>query len=179
MTRIVGPNGEIITILPITIKVDRHTGRFYAKDENSGREYSIAELEQMANTGDPSALCAMGDYYNSEERHADIHEAFKWYQKAASQNHAKALWNLGTIYAIGAGVVAKDINKSIALLEESAKHGFLEAMLHLGQVFIMNDIYDKAIYWLEKADKLGHPMASESLEDARLLLQHEERKKKW
>ena len=169
LTRIVGPNGEIITILPITIKVDRYANRFYAKDENSGRDYSISELEQLANSGDPSAQCAMGDYSGSEERHADFREAFNWYQKAAAQNHAEALFNMGNFYAIGAGVVEKDFNKASALLEESAKYGFLDAMLHLGQVYMLNDVYDKAIYWLDKAVKLGHTEANAHLEGAKLL----------
>ena len=169
ITRIIGPNGEIITILPISIKIMRQSGRYYAIDENCGQEYSIPELEQLANTGDPSAQCAMGDYYNTEARHADFHKAFDWYRKSAAQNHARALWNMGNFYAVGGGVVEKDFNKASALLEESAKYGFLDAMLHLGQVFMMNDVYDKAIYWLEKAEKLGHPEASVPLEGAKML----------
>ena len=169
ITRMVTPNGEIITILPITIKIDRSTGNYFAFDENSGREYSIAELMRMANDGNPSAQCAMGNYYNTESPHADFHEAFKWYKKAAVQNHAEALWNMGNFYALGMGGVKKDFEKTCALLEESANYGFLEAMFHLGQVFMSNDIYDKAIYWLEKADKLGHSEASKHLEAAKLL----------
>ena len=173
ITRIIGPNGEIITILPISIKVDRRTGRFFARDENSGREYSIPELERLADTGDPSAQCAMGDYYNTLEHHGDFHKAFSWYKKAAAQNHAGAMWNMGNFYAVGAevgaNVVEKDFDKAMALFEESAKYGFLDAILNLGQLFLMNDIYDKAIYWLEKADKLGHEEANVLLEGAKLL----------
>ena len=173
ITRTVGPNGEIITILPISIKVDRQTSRFFARDENSGREYSIPELERMANAGDPSAQCAMGDYYNTQEPHGDFHKAFSWYKKAAAQNHARALCNMGTFYAVGAevgaNVVEKDFDKAMALFEESAKHGLLDAMVRLGQVYIMNDIYDKAIYWLEKADKLGHEEANVFLDGAKQL----------
>jgi len=169
ITRMVGSNGEIITILPISIKVDRHSSKFYAYDESSRLEYSIPELEQLANTGDPSAQCAMGDYYNSEERHADYREAFMWYKKAAAQNHAKALWNMGNFYAVGAGGAEKDFGKASALLEESANYGFIDAMLHLGQVLMMNDAYDKSIYWLEMADKLGHPEASKYIELSKML----------
>ena len=169
LTRMVSQTGEIITILSISIRVDRREGRFYAKDENSGREYSIPELEKMADSGDPSAQCAMGDYYNSEERHADFRKAFNWYKKAANQNHAQALWNMGNFYAVDSGVVAKDFKKAGALLEESAKYGYLDAMLHLGQLCIMDGNDSKAIYWFEKADKLGHPEAKEHIKVARLL----------
>ena len=169
LTRIVAPNGEIITILPITIRIDRVTKEMFAFDENKRIEYSINEIRQMADSGDPSAQCAMGDYYQADGYNMNLHETFKWYQKAAKQNHAKALWNLGSVYGIGAGIVEKDFDKSVALFEESAKYGFLEAMFYLGQTFMSNDIYDKAVYWLEKADKLGHPEAEKHLEAAKLL----------
>ena len=169
ITRTIGPNGEIITVLPITIKVDRSTNSYYAQEESTGRRIPIAELLQMANDGDPSAQCAMGDYYNVEEPHADFKEAFNWYKKAAAQNHAQALFNMGNYYAVGAGVVQKDMDKSIAFLEESANQGFLDAMMHLGQLYTINDLYDKAFIWLEKAEKLGHPDAGTILEQARTL----------
>ena len=57
LTRMIGPNGKIITILPLTINRDRSTGNFYAYNGNSGRKYSIPELERQANEGDPSAQC--------------------------------------------------------------------------------------------------------------------------
>ena len=174
LTRMIGPNGEIITILPLTINRDRNTGSFYAYDGNSGRRFSMPELEQMANEGDPSAQCAMGDFYtaefdNPEFNNIDFYKALGWYRKAAAQNHAQALWNMGNFYALGVGGVAKDFVKSTTYLEEAAKYGFLDAMLHLGQVYMLGDVYDKAIYWLEKADKLEHPDARVHLESARLL----------
>jgi len=169
ITRTVGPNGEIITILPIEIKFDRSTGGYYAVDENSGKEYSLLELERLADTGDPSAQCAMGDYFNIKETpQLNFHDAYEWYRKAAAQNHAKALHVLGLFYAMGI-VVGKDFDKACARLEESAKHGFLEAMFHLGGVYMMKDIYDKSIFWLDKADRLGHPEAREQLEMIKLL----------
>ena len=149
--------------------MDRGTNSYYAHDEGTDRRFPISEMLQMANSGDPSAQCAMGDYYNVEEPHADFREAFSWYKKAAAQNHAQALFNLGNFYALGGGVVEKDMVKSIAALEESASQGYLEAMMHLGQLYTINDMYDKAFVWLEKADKLGHPGAATILEQARLL----------
>ena len=173
-THITLPSGETITLLPLAVNRDSVSGNFYAYDGNSGRKIPISELEQMANDGEPSAQCAMGDYYTAEfdnpaYNNIDYQKAFEWYKKSAMQNHPKALWSMGNFYALGVRVVEKDFAKSTALLEESAKLGFLDAMLHLGQVYMMNDVYDKAIYWLEKADTLRHPDASEHLENARLL----------
>ena len=65
--------------------------------------------------------------------------------------------------------MSKKILTASALLEESANNGFLDAMFHLAQVFMMNDVYDKAMYWLEKADMLGHPEAKTHMEYAKLL----------
>ena len=181
ITRMIGSNGEVITILPITISYDRSNGSYYAYDGSTGCKYSISELERLANDGDPSAQCAMGDYYNTEERHADFHKAFGWYKKAANQNHAQALWNLGNFYAPGTeevekelfgkvlGVVEKDFNKAVALYEESAAHGFVDAMFHLGGLYSMSGMFDRAVDWLEKADGFGHPEAKMFLEAARML----------
>ena len=171
ITVTISESGEIIRIFPIVMKIDRHSGKLFGYDENSGREYSIAELEQIANTGDPAAQCAMGDYYNSEDRPdlQNFKKAFEWYDKAAKQNYARAQWNLGNIYGVGAGVVEKDFNKAMSWFEKSANQGYLEAMFNLGQVFLMNDDHANALFWLEKADKLGHPQAKDILEMATIL----------
>ena len=164
LTITINPQGEVIRTLPIMMRVDRQTGKLFARDENSGREYSISELEQMANSGDLAAQCAMGDYYNNEQNQ-DLRKAFVWYEKAAKQNYARAQWNMGNIYGVGI-VVEKDLGKALSWFEKAAIEGYLEAMLNLGRVFLMNDNYEKGIYWLEEADKFGHPEAKQDLEMA-------------
>ena len=61
LTRIIAPNGELITILPITNKIDNNTKEIFAFDENKQVSFTINELRQRAEAGDPSAQCAMGD----------------------------------------------------------------------------------------------------------------------
>ena len=173
--RMVGPNGEIIEILPITINRDRNSGKFFAIDERSGSKYSIHELEQMAKEGDPSAQCAMGDYYGIAACHVDLLKSLEWYKKATDQDHAQALCRMANYYASGRGGIEKDLVKSKALLEEAAKHGSVDGMFFLGLQCICNknekNVYDTGIYWLEQADKYGHPNAKSHLEMERMLYQ--------
>lgn len=159
-----------------TIIFNHDTNRFFAREEDSGQEYSISELEKLANKNDPSAQCAMGDYYNTEHNHADFKIAFEWYEKSAKRGNARAQWNIGNFYIVGHGVVEQDFEKSLYWLEKSANQGYVDAMLHLGQVLLMTDNYEKAVYWLEMADKVGHSEAKTLLEQAKMLRRHCNRK---
>ena len=151
------------------IYLDNDTGNYFTFIGNSEHKYFIPELEQLANMGNPIAQCAMGDYYNTNTQHADYRKAFEWYEKAANQAYAEALFNLSNFYVTGMGVVEIDFDKAVTLMEESAKQGFIDAMFHLGMMYSTNDEYNKAIYWLEKADNAGHSETHIFLKTTKLL----------
>jgi hypothetical protein len=141
---------------------------FPPEDEIDMREYSISEIEQMANDGNPSAQCAMGDFFNVGNENTDFHKAFAWYEKSAHQGYARAQWNIGNFYVVGQ-VVSQDFQKSIYWLEKSANQGYLDAMLHAGQVSVVIDDYEKAVQWIEMAHEKGHPEAEMHLKAAKML----------
>jgi hypothetical protein len=122
----------------------------------------------MANAGNPSAQCAMGDFFNVENENIDFQKAFSWYEKSAQQGYAQAQWNIGNFYAVGQ-VVSQDFEKSLYWLEKSANQGHIDAMLHAGQVSAVMDYYEKAVYWLELAREKGHPEAEMHLKAAKML----------
>ena len=135
-------------------------------DQSTGRTYSLAELESMANRRDAEAQCAMGDYFNAK---SEFHHCTSWYEKAAEQGHARAQWNLGNFYLAGLGGYQKDVAKAEVLFKGSADQGWSPGMLGLGQLYMLQDKYVDAIYWLEKADATGHPQAKEWLDKAETL----------
>ena len=54
-------------------------------------------------------------------------------------------------------------------LEKSAEQGYLDAMFFLGQMNMLNDQYEKALHWLEKANRYGHPEAAQLIEMTKML----------
>lgn len=114
---------------------------------------------------------------NNYER--DPEEGWKWVQKAADQNHAKALLALGTAYYDGNEVLGQpDFSKAIPLLEKAAKIGTFEAHDRLGIAYATGNgvkqdeakafkhftiAYglgsNKAAYRLGTAYALGHPIS--------------------
>ena len=192
ITVTVGQNGEIIRSLPIVPRIDPRTNEVVGVDENTGQVYPISQLEKMARNGDPVAQSTMGDYYNSQFNQ-DYEKAWYWYKKAADQGYAKAQWNIGTLYAVIdrmlggdkdltdpviAGIVPMVQNlaatqnidiknardNSLMWFKKSAEQGYLEAMFVMGRDYSLNKEYEKALHWLEKADKYGHPEAKQLIE---------------
>ena len=57
----------------------------------------------------------------------DASKAIEWYTKAAEQNHAQALYNLGVFFINGEDV-PKDINRGLEYLKKAASLGHEGAM---------------------------------------------------
>ncbi len=94
--------------------------------------------------------------------------AFNWFEKAAAQDPG-ALYALSRCYLQGEGTAAH-LEKGKRLLEEAAEKGYFRAQFDLGMRyyhgektpagsgFIEQD-FDKAIFWLQKAAAQGDAMA--------------------
>lgn len=65
---------------------------------------AIAAARKMAESGDAEAAFRLGRYYHLETAEPDFALALKYYQIAASENHAWATNNLGLLYKNGTGV---------------------------------------------------------------------------
>lgn len=72
--------------------------------------------------------------------------------KAAENGDPKALTELGRFYVAGQ-MVAKDTAKGVELLNKAASEQYTPAMLELGKLALMQNQYDEAIQWLNKAEE--------------------------
>jgi TPR repeat protein len=69
-----------------------------------------------------------------------------WLEKAAAQNHAKALLHLGSLYLYGHHYPA-DPARGLALVQQSVASGYIEALNTLGSFYLEENLpatYDKA-----------------------------------
>jgi len=102
-------------------------------------------------------------YHTGRGLAGDYGKAVEHYEKAIKiNNHPVALNNLSILYARGQGV-SRDMDKSIELLTESAKGGYVDAQFSLGKLYYMgqrvSEDYGKAYYWLQQAYHSGHSKA--------------------
>ena len=129
------------------------------------------ELKRKAMQGDAALQCAVGDIccdHNRPECY-DLAEAAKWYEKAAEQDHPRALWLFGVSCAMGMGV-EKNPKKAEQLLLQSAQSGDPDGQYSLGGFYSMLSDLVKAEYWLEKAVEQGHAEAKKMLDGIKMLL---------
>ncbi|KAL9556707.1 hypothetical protein PS6_002187 [Mucor atramentarius] len=61
-------------------------------------------------------------------------EAFKWFQKAAEKNNAKALYYIGIYYYNGSGSIQKDHQQARIYFKRSAELGHIESMVSFAQI---------------------------------------------
>jgi TPR repeat protein len=88
-----------------------------------GREIQKERVEAMNLLGE---LCELGQ--GTSEGEPDIKEALIWYKRAMQFGHARATFNLASLYEQGApGVVERNMEKAIRLYEEASRRGNLEA----------------------------------------------------
>jgi len=147
----------------IELKVNRATEEIFGYDIISGKILSISELREQATNGNPHAQCAMGDYYANEGEAFNPQNAFKWYEKAAQQDHAKAQGFTASFCLSGLGT-KKDNQRAEYWAKKSAQQNSPTGMQALAHCYIRKDDYASAIFWLERADAAGHPDAKEFIE---------------
>jgi tetratricopeptide (TPR) repeat protein len=91
----------------------------------------------------------------------DYAKAIEWYEKAAAEDFAPAMYNLGVFYQYGYGV-SPDRAKAQEWYEKAAAKDNTDAMFRLGSLYYngegVTQDYAKAIEWYEKAaDKDNAP----------------------
>lgn len=143
-----------------------HQMDFY-DDKFAGVEleiFPVDRLKQLAEKNYPIAQYQLGKYYQWGK---NKEEAKKWFILAANQNFAPAYRALAYTYdaesyerktflakAASLGdIPAKFDYKNIPVVEELAKMGYLEAQVHLIELYFDNKDshnWEKAFYWAEK-----------------------------
>ena len=96
----------------------------------------------------------------------DFTKARDWYDKAAQQDHVRAQWLLGGLYATGAAGVARDAKQAAMWCKKAAAAGFAPAQATLGTLFAQARKMDRAVPWWSKAAVQGDPEAQFNLANA-------------
>jgi len=112
---------------------------------------------------DASAMYSQGE---SSYRTQDYAKALEWYEKAAAEDNADAMFKLGLLYHNGQGV-AQNNAKAIEWYEKAADKGNTDAMVNLGMHYA-NGLgvarnYAKAREWYEKAAAKDNAIAMVNL----------------
>lgn len=136
--------------------------RFYLIGNEVPRDIEASNfwLRKAAEFGHADAQYYMG--FSSEHGwlgvKIDYNDAFKWYTRAATQNHSNAQWQLGLMYQNGNGVT-KNIHQAMRLYQASALQENATGQYYLGMCYYKGNgtvqDYKKAVFWLEKASENG------------------------
>ena len=120
--------------------------------------YQIAALK-----GDPKAQHALGSSYHQMGMLTD---AAHWYMRAASQDFAPALNDIGYMYEHGEGV-PQDACKAISYYRKGASLGNTNCMIALGWIYRFGEIVPKdnseSMRWFIMARNAGDKSADEIL----------------
>lgn len=131
---------------------------------------SIEDKIILACSGGADAQSALADcyYYGREGCPQSYADAARWYERAAKQGHAYAMYSLGYCYQNGQGVPKGDAT-ALMWYRESAKLGNGAAMCSIGEYYekgvIVNQNIDIATDWYVKAFEAGNGRACGKIAD--------------
>ena len=141
-----------------------------AEEKKARLAREIRELKAKADGGCLDSMNHLGDVLRKGQ--LDLPEspeiAAKWYQRAAKEKHAQAMYNLALCHYSGTGVRVDD-PMCHALLLEATKQGHAKAMTHLAQHFLTGQggvgepNYKEGVRWLRKASTAGDKTAQFNL----------------
>jgi TPR repeat protein len=114
--------------------------------------WDMEKLQKAADEGDADAQFELGNRYCFVKN--ELEKAFIWYEKAAKQDHVKALSVVAECYFTGAGVKLS-WEKGFPWCKKAAEMGCSARQMHMGFFYEDGDYVEKdieeAIYWYKKA----------------------------
>ncbi len=121
-------------------------GRMYEKGQGTPRNMSEAKkcYREAADKGCVQAQFDLGWLYDSENDdnyYDDDEESFKWYERAAHKDHARAQYFLGLAYEHGQGTY-QDKDEALEWYEKAADNGDEDAQEKVDDKSWMYDDYD-------------------------------------
>ena len=117
---------------------------------NSHKSYS-AELQYLANCGDPKAINNLGSCYDRGDGIQQDHKkAFELFSQAAQKGEILACYNLGIYYDKGIACDS-DIDKAITYYSKAAVGDLPPAMYGLGNCYLKKGLTKDGLYWLEQS----------------------------
>ena len=123
---------------------------------------------RAAEQGDPMAQYMVGRAYKiGSGVDADEAEAFRWYLRAADQEHILAQLMVANHYEGNVGPVPRNLDKAIHYYERAARQGAAAASFRLYQIYRGSEgvPVDRALayMWIIIAFQQGHGVAEENL----------------
>jgi TPR repeat protein len=123
----------------------------------------IEALTKKAEAGDGEAQATLGEVYYEQ---ADYESAFQWFIKAAEQELAVALHNLGHMYEDGKGV-PQDHKEAVHWYRKAAEQEYCFSQYNLGSMYRkglgIGQDHTKAIEWYTRAANQGDARAQHDL----------------
>lgn len=130
-------------------------------------ESVIAEIESLAEKGNPEAMFLMGTAFaEGLAKPVDPGLAVGWYRRAAKRGNTLAIHNMGNVYAAGTGVGQSD-EKAVKWWRQAAEKGDAIPQLRLAEMYEQGrgtgrDL-DQAIFWYRDAAGRGNTAAAAAL----------------
>jgi TPR repeat protein len=124
-----------------------------------------ADALKAAEAGDAEAQYALGARHESGDGVArDPVQAFAWYEKAAAQGHAGAMFAIAEMFIGGAGGTESDPSMASFWYMKAAEKGHRSAQARLGLMYglglaVAADAA-RAFYWLTLAARQGDAQAA-------------------
>jgi TPR repeat protein len=108
---------------------------------------ALKNARELAEKGNPAAQVVIGrSYYTGVGSPQSYSSALPWFQKAAAQKNADALFFLGLMYEWGHGV-RQDVNKAQSLLDQAAALGSSRAEVEAGGMRMEGEAAAQAARW--------------------------------
>ena len=102
------------------------------------KEIEILEKEnhELEAVGDADGQYKIGtQYYNGKDREQNYEKAFRWYTRAANQNHAEAQYKTGLMLSLGIGMEKQDDKKAFKWLLKAANQNNSSAQCMIGNMY--------------------------------------------
>ena len=131
---------------------------------NSHKSYS-AELQSLADSGDPKAINNLGSCYDRGAGiKKDHNKAFELFTKAAKKGDVLANYNLGIYYDKGIACNI-DIDKAIIYYSKAASGNIPPAMYGLSSCYFKKGLTKEGLYWLKQSASRNYVFAMFDLGD--------------
>jgi TPR repeat protein len=132
-----------------------------AMQGNSAEEFNLALAHQIGIQIEDTPK------FNVNEGYAPrMAIALGWYLKAATQNHARAQYNLGMIYYNGDGVL-RNYGEALQWFEKAAEQEHTYAQNHLGIMYLNGEgtpiDFEKSLKWFHRSAKQDNASAQNNL----------------
>jgi enhanced entry protein EnhC len=129
------------------------------KNEDTARKYYIA----AARNNDPIAQFALAEYFLDSRQLSNKKLGVIWLNKAVAQGNPKAITKLGELYAVGNGVVPKDLVKSKQMLDLAISKNYVPAFYQIGVIYLLEKNPVAAKDWFTKAAEKNYMPAAIAL----------------